>query len=69
MEGYAMKEYLVLMFDINNYLCGSFRTRGMNFNGVRWSSLTYDMIAYTQATIGSLIVVCLDDGKYWRYEI
>lgn len=64
-----MKEYLVLMFDVNNYLCGSFRTRGMNFNSVRWSSITYDMIGWSKSTIYSLIVVCLDDGNYWRYEI
>lgn len=64
-----MKEYLVLMFDDNNYLCGSFRTKGMNFNSVRWSNLTYDMMGWSQSTIASLIIVCLEDGNYWRCEI
>lgn len=64
-----MKEYLVLLFDDNCDICSSFQTRAMYMDSVRWSNIVFDMISYTKSTIESLLVVCLDDGKYRRYKI
>lgn len=64
-----MKEYLVLLFDDNGDIASSFQTRAMKMDSLRWSNIVYDMMAYTKSTIESMIVVCLDDGKYRRYVL
>lgn len=64
-----MKEYLVLFFDDNGDICSSFQMMAMKMDSVRWSNIVYDMIAYTKASVESLLIVCLDDGKYRRYVL
>lgn len=64
-----MKEYLVLFFDDNGGICSSFQMMAMKMDSVRWSNIVYDMIAYTKSTIESMLIVCLDDGKYRRYVL
>ncbi len=64
-----MNEYLVLMLDRANDVCGSWRVTARNADSIRWSNMTYDMISFSKTDIYGLLIINLDKGTYRKLEL